>query len=254
MAKKDNHLIMKQILKLMVLVPLLLSCKSSKVAESQEKDCLSANPDGKGPEVILEFEKGKEHNHPSFVLWAEDSHGNYIQTLFITESLGTGVFGHGDALSGKWMPGEITRPAAVPYWAHKRGVINENGLYMPTKNNPIPDAYTGATPSGNFEIRTRLDNPITEPFRILFEINQSWDWNEYWTNNKYPDDKEYKTSCQPALVYMAEIDPRNLQESYEMKVIGHSHYSGKTGELFTDLRTITTALEIAKEIRITIKP
>jgi hypothetical protein len=243
---------MKQILKLIAFVPFLLSCKSSRVPVPEQKDYLSANPDGKGPEVMLEFEKGKEHNHPSFVLWAEDTHGNYIQTLFITESLGKGVFRHGDASSGKWMPGPIIRPAAVPYWAHKRGVIAENGLYMPTQNNPIPDAYTGATPAANFEIRTRLDKPISETFRILFEINQSWDWNEYWTNNKYPDDSEYKSSCQPALVYMAEIDPRNLQESYEMKVIGYSHYSGQTGELFTDLSTITTALEIAKEIHLRI--
>jgi hypothetical protein len=245
---------MKQLLKFIVFIPFLLSCKSSKVAEPQEKDYLSANPDGKGPEVILEFEKGKEHNHPSFVLWAEDSHGNYIQTLFITVSLGTGVFGHGDASSGKWMPGKIIRPAAVPYWAHKRGVMTEDGLYMPTKNNPIPDAYTGATPAGNFEIRTRLDKTPSESYRILFEINQSWDWNEYWTNNRFPDDIEYKTSCQPALVYMAEIDLKNPQEFYDMKVIGHSHYSGKTGELFTDLSTITTALDIAKEIRLRINP
>ena len=125
---------------------------------------------------------------------------------------------------------------------------------MPTKNNPIPDAYTGATPSGNFEIRAKFDEQPPESFRILFEINQSWDWNEYWTNNKYPDDTEYKTSCQPALVYMTEIDLKNPQEFYEMKVIGHSHYSGKTGELFTDLSTITTALDIAKGIRIRINP
>lgn len=243
---------MKQLLIILILIPILLSCKSTKVAEQEGKDYLSANPDGKGPGVTLEFEKGKEHNHPSFVLWAEDSQGNYIQTLFITVSLGTGVFGHGDPSSGKWMPGEIIRPAAIPYWANKRGIRTGDGLYMPTKNNPIPDTYTGATPSGNFQVITRLDDMPPESFRVLFEINQSWDWNEYWTNNKYPDDKEYKTSCQPALVYMAEIDLKNLQESYEMKVIGHSHYSGETGELFTDLSTITTALDIAKVIRITI--
>ena len=123
---------------------------------------------------------------------------------------------------------------------------------MPTKNNPIPDAFTGATPAGNYEIRTKLDKPPVESFRILFEINQSWDWNEYWTNNKFPDDKEYKSSCQPALVYLAEIDPQNPRELYDMNVIGHSHYSGKTGELFTDLSTITTALEIAKGITLRI--
>lgn len=245
---------MKQILTILFLIPLLLSCKSSKMTDQQAKEYLTVNSEGKGPEVILEFAKGKEHNHPSFVFWAEDMQGNYIQTLFITVSLGTGVFGHGDASTGKWMPGEITRPAAVPYWAHKRGVQTRDGLYMPTKDNPIPDAYTGATPSTNFMIKTKFDRQPPESFRILFEINQSWDWNEYWTNNKYPDDKEYKTSCQPALVYLAEIDLKNPQEFYELKVIGHSHYSGKTGELFTDLSTITTALNIADGIKVSVKP
>jgi len=222
---------MKQLPIILLIFTILLSCKTSKVPEQQEKEFLFANPDGKGPEVILDFQKGKEHNHPSFVLWAENINGQYIQTLFITESLGIGVFGHGDASSGKWLPGEIRRPAALPYWAHKRGIRADDGLFIPSKNNPIPDIYTGATPSGDFEIKTRFDNSPAEKFRILFEINQTWDWNEYWTNNKYPDDDEYKTSCQPSLVYMTEIDLDNLQESYEMKVIGHSHYSGKTGEL-----------------------
>jgi len=38
-----------------------------------------------------------------------------------------------------------------------------------------------------------------------------------------------------------------------MKAIGHSHYSGKTGELFPDLSTITTALQIADSIIVRIK-
>jgi hypothetical protein len=226
----------------------LASCKTSKVTMYDDYQSIIANAGKEGPAITLEFKKGKEHNHPSFVLWAEDMEGNYIQTLFITESLGKGVFGHGDASTGKWMPGEIRRPAAIPYWAHKRGVKAEDGLYMPSGKNPIPDAYTGATPSGSFEVTTKFDDVPPSRIRILFEINQTWDWNEFWTNNKYPDDDEYKTSCQPALVYAAEIDLNNRQSSYPMKVIGHSHYSGKTGELFRDLSTMTTALDIAESI------
>jgi len=234
-----------------ILTLLLLSgCQTSRLPEQPEKSNIQANIHGKGPEVVLEFTKGKEHNHPSFVLWAEDMNGKYLQTLFITVSIGTGVFEHGDPSTGKWMPGEIPRPAALPYWAHHRGIKNENGLYIPSPKNPVPDAYTGATPRGNFELTTRFDEEPPSRFRILFEINQTWDWNEYWTNNKYPDDDEYKTSCQPALVYAATIDLDNLQDSYPLQVIGYSHYSGKTGELFTDLSTITTALEIADKLTI----
>jgi len=198
--------------------------------------------------LLLDFQKGSAHNHPSFVLWAEYMDGQYIQTLFISRSVGTGVYEHGDPSSGEWEPGEIRRPASLPYWAHKRNEKANDGLFVPSLENPVPDAYTGATPAGDFRVYTRFDSDPPRQFRILFEINQTWDWNEYWTNNKYPDNQEYKTSCQPALVYAAEVDLDNPQSRYELKPIGHSHYAGETGELFPDLNTLTTALEIIQSL------
>lgn len=88
----------------------------------------------------------------------------------------------------------------------------------------------------------------------MLEINQNWDWNGYWTNDKFPGDENYKMSCQPALVYETVIDSRNSKDSYVMNVVGHSHYSDKTRELFTDLSTLTTALQIADSIIVKIKP
>lgn len=85
------------------------------------------------------------------------------------------------------------------------------------------------------------------------EINQTWDWNNYWHNNRFPDDEEYKTSCQPALVYMAEIDLNSSVNIFEFKPIGHSHYSGKSGELFTDISTFTTALKITNKVTVALK-
>ncbi|MCK7534695.1 MAG: hypothetical protein MZV63_28700 [Marinilabiliales bacterium] len=67
----------------------------------------------------------------------------------------------------------------------------------------------------------------------MLEINQNWDWNEYWTNDKYPDDENYKMSCQPALVYEALVENQSPDMRYRMKPVGHSHYSGKSGELFS---------------------
>ena len=151
------------------------------------------------------------------------------------------------------MPGEIQRPAALPYWSHKRGIKNKNGLFLPTPTNPVPDAYTGPTPGQNFVLHTKLDEPGLTKFNILFEVNQTWDWNEYWTNNKYPEDEEYKTSCQPALVYSISIDLDRPEAKYVMEAIGRSHHSGATGELFSDLETLTTALHIAAEIVVRIE-
>lgn len=211
------------------------------------------NISGEGQQISIEFTKGKSFNHPIIAIWLEDENGQFIQTLYVSESIGKGVFLHGDLSSGRWMPGEIRRPAAIPYWAHRRNIRASDGLFIPDSKNPVPDAYTGPTPTGNFIMTTNLDRQITGKYTVYLEINQTWDWNEYWTNNKYPDDEEYKTSCQPALVYRVDINPDDPRQEYEMKVIGHSHYSGKTGELFTDLSTITTALSIAENIRVKLK-
>ena len=136
-------------------------------------------------------------------------------------------------------------PQTLPYWSHKRGVVASDGLYMPAPENPVPDAYSGATPKQSFVLNTKADKALPDLFRVLLEINQNWDWNKFWTNDKYPDDNNYKMSCQPALVYEVVIDTRKSEPGYIMKPVGHSHYSGKTGDLFTDLSTLTTALHIA---------
>jgi len=241
---------MKNILLLLSLAIAMTSCKSGKVQKEPVKTDLISNASGSGPAIYLDFKKGPSHNHPSFVLWAEDENGKFIQTLFISKAVGTSVYEHGDASSGHWEPGEIRRPASLPYWSHHRGIKEADGLYVPSPENPVADAYTGATPPGDFSIQARFDKKNPLKLRIYFEINQTWDWNEYWTNNKYPDDKEYKTSCQPALVYMCEVDLQNPKAEYTLIAIGHSHYSGKTGELFPDLSTITTALQIVNSLTV----
>ena len=239
---------MRSYLLFAIAILLLPACKSTRIQEVPQHTDLVSNPEGKGPALTIEFRQGEAHNHPSFVVWTEDREGNYLQTLFITRAVGTSIYDHGDPSSGHWEPGEIRRPASLPYWSHRRGVKEADGLYVPSIENPIADAYTGATPPGDFSLATRFDSESPRQFRVLFEINQTWDWNEYWTNNKYPDDDEYKTSCQPAVVYRVEVDLDNRQPEYPFKAIGHSHYAGRTGELFTDLGTLTTALEIVSSL------
>ncbi|MEI7502012.1 MAG: hypothetical protein WCJ61_01895 [Paludibacter sp.] len=205
----------------------------------------------KGSIISIRFEKGKEHNHPLFAIWLADENGKYIQTLFVCESVGHGIFVRANRSSGKWMGGEIQRPATLPYWAHQRGVINQYGTYLPTPKQPIVDAYTGATPSSSFVLNTKTEKTLSGKYKVMLEINQSWDWNEFWANDLYPGDNEYRTSSQPALVYAVDIDTNNPASNYIMNPVGHSHYSGADGSLTTDLSTITTALKIARKITVT---
>lgn len=227
------------------------SCRSSRIALNNFADTVYTNKEGAGELIEILFRMGSEHNHPLMAIWIEDTNGAYIQTLYVAESIAKGVFGYGDNSTGKWLPGPIRRPAALPVWAYSRGVKETDGLYIPTQETPIPDAYTGPTPPGNFNLLAKTDRDLPERFFIFFEINQTWDWNEYWTNNKFPDD-EYKTSCQPALVYRAVLEKNQKNSSTDFELIGHSHFNGKDGEIYPDISTITTAKNITENLSVRI--
>jgi len=223
------------------------SCHTPKSTQAEESiSKLEKNMSANGNSISMKVKKGVAHNHPSFAIWVEDLSGKHLQTLYVTSFIATGVYKHGDKSGNKWKPGEVRRPASLPYWAHKRGIKAADGLYIPSAAQPIPDAYSGATPSGSFELKLKSDNALSLPVKILLEVNQPWDWNEYWTNNKYPDDIDYETSCQPSLVYEALI--QDLGKLTPLSLVGHSHYSGKDGSLNSDLQSITTAKQIFDDI------
>jgi hypothetical protein len=248
----------KQKTKMKYLIFLILlamfSCITQKVSETEVVE-LTTNAGGKGNNLILEFAKGPAHNNPSMAVWAEDLEGNYIETLYVTQYVATGRYGYGELAPGNWSnkPGEARRPATLPYWAHKRGVKAPDGLYIPSTENPLPDALTSATPKGNFRLHTALSEIKSGQFRILLEINQPWDSNKFWTNDKFPGDLNYFASLQPSLIYAGTLDTSNMQEPVFLNPIGHGHPSGATGQLFTDLTTLTTAKEIIHSVKILLK-
>ena len=214
---------------------------------------LTTNTGGEGIKLEIEFEKGVSHYFPLIAIWVEDTSGSYLHPLYVAESIARGVFEHGKAEKGHWVKGEKLIPSALPYWGHQRGVKAEDSIFMPTSDNPLPDAYTGATPTSSFVLHTRTNDNVGNTFKILFEINQAWDWNEYWYNSKYPGNKEYIKSAQPALVYEATVDLGEGKSEYIMEPIGHSHPYGAEGTLFPDLSTLTTALKISEKIVVRIE-
>jgi hypothetical protein len=230
---------------------IISSCKSTSVSQDPPAPAvIETNQSGNGPVLTVEFTPGKYHNHPLMALWIEDMDGTYLQTLYIPRSIARGVFQHGSTSTGRWTEGAVRRPGALPYWGHRWGVQAEDGLYLPTPENPLPDAVSGATPQAAFVLHTKLAVQSGKKFRVMMEINQPWDWNEYWTNNKFPGDKEYATSCQPAVVYAATLDPESGIRAAGLSPVGHSHYAGKDGSLTTDLSTLTTALQIVSSVHV----
>jgi len=236
--------------KIIIVISILLAGCASQQNLTSNTEIITTTPEQINTKLEIELTTGKFHNHPSFAIWVEDLDGNYIETLYVTQYFAKGVFGHGEIEKGKWNnePGEVRRPAALPYWSHKRNIKAADGLYAPSPGTAVPDALTGATPKGNFILKTGTKEGNDKKFRVLLEVNQPWDSNDFWTNSKYPDDFNYKTSLQPALVYAATISPDSPEKIYYLNLIGHSHYSGETGELFSDLTTITTAKDIVSKI------
>ncbi len=242
---------------ILIVASLTAACSSEVVKQqtsaSEQKIVINSNIEGKGPEISVELYRGKTFYYPLMAIWLEDEAGNYLQTLYVPKAIATGIFKYGRQESNKWTEGPKRAPQTLPYWSHKRGVKMSDGLYMPDQANPVADAYSGATPAGSFILNSHADKQINGVLRVMFEINQNWDWNEYWTNDRFPDDENYKMSCQPSLIYEAVFEQVNPGKGLKMKAIGHGHYSGKTGELFTDLSTLTTALGIADSIIVRIK-
>jgi len=232
---------------------IFISC-TSKQRITADIEEFSTSPDLVNTPLEIRFMRGEAFNHPSFAIWVEDLAGNYIETLYVTHYVATGIFGRGEIEPGKWKnePGEVRRPASLPYWAHKRNIKAPDGLYIPSPETAVPDALTGATPTQNFILRT--GTRIKEgKFKLLLEINQPWDSNEYWNNAKFPDDQDYFTSLQPALVYETTIDLNVRKKEYFLNPVGHSHPSGSNGDLDTNLSTITTARNIVKSISVQIQ-
>ena len=203
-----------------------------------------------GLALEINFVKGTSHNHPTFAIWLEDMDQNYFGTLFVTKSIATGIYGHGPIQKEIWdkKPGPQNRPATLPYWLYKRSGALKLPL-LPDSTHPVMDGYTGATPLSDFVIKTRTPESMPRKIRVLMEINQPWDWNEYWTNGLF-DDPDYRTSCQPSLIYSVSIDLDKPEPEYFLNPIGHGQFAGKDGLLYTDLRTMTTALKIIDHVSI----
>jgi hypothetical protein len=248
-----NNSTMNRSIGLFVLM-ILISCASEKRIV-QEPEIISTNIPGATISLEIDFIKGKAYNHPSFAFWIEDLGGNYIETLFVTRFVATGIYEHGEHSPGRWSntAGEARRPASLPYWSHKRGLQAPDGLYIPSSSTPVPDALTSATPQSGFLLRTGTTFQKGSKFRLLMEINQPWDSNPFWVNSKYEGDPDYFTSLQPALVYAVTIDPASGVKEYFLNPIGHGHPSGKDGKLYTDISTLTTAREIVQKIIVRIK-
>lgn len=186
----------------------------------------------------------KKNNPPQIAIWLEDAQGNYLSTIYASYKIAT----------QSWQAaGGNRRKEALPHWCHSRGIKYADGLYLPTKKEPLTDGITGATPHGSFDVKFRPVNTLKR-FIIKIELNHSTDFNESYPKSAMEGDMNYSGgkngSGQPAVVYAAEVDLSSGQQTFEAKIVGHSSPDGNSGAITEDLSDLTTALHIVKRITV----
>jgi len=253
---RKNHLV-KAFAPFFIIAALISSCNTAKVkkAGAEEYSIIEKKYGPNDISLELSFQKGEAHNHPTMAVWLENTEGDLIQTIYVTRSIAKGYYQYGDAGDGTWLkvPGKSIRPAALPFWLHKREKLSPVQAVMPSPESALPDAYTGATPAGSFKLAALTEQKLPQRFKLLVEVNQPWDWNNYWNNNKHPGDLDYRTSAQPSLIYAVDVNLNDVMDLYYLNPVGHGSYNGSDGKLYTDLSGYTTAFKIFNQISLTIK-
>ncbi len=229
-----------------------------KTEETRDYQIISIEKPFGNHKLSVELKKGDAFQYPLFAIWLEDSIGNYLETLYVSRVISSSIFDYGKKTDEIWESALVRRPEALPYWSHKRGIEAADGLFVPLNGALDLDAVSGATPTGSFAVKSQVDLDENARYRVLIELNQSYDWNEYYTKDSYPNDKVYSGSGQvgqPSLIYGAEIEKIGNTNTIHkiMSLIGHGHHSGENGNLYPDVSNITSAKKIANRIILTLE-
>jgi hypothetical protein len=211
------------------------------------------------PRLDIKLEPGKSYAHtkwfgpvpvslrPQVAVWLEDENGRYVTELYVTRNSAKSVWSGGKG---------IRRPEALPVWSHSRGIAASDGIFMPSKENPLPDAVTGATPKASLSRSLSLPKDL-EPgrYRVMVEANESFDYNADWAENLPASDPRYNgLNGQPSAVWSGTIDIGGDRALAVLSYVGHGDPTGKTGTLTEGTDGLTTALAILSRIEATYRP
>lgn len=189
----------------------------------------------------------KKKNPPQVAVWLEDADGHYLGTLYASKKIAT---------QGWVSAGGNRRKEALSYWCFQRGVVYDDGLYLPTKSQPLVDGMSGATPRTDFDVRLKNKTGLRH-FYVLVEVNHSIDFNDRYSKDKKEGEPYFsggsEGSGQPSLVYRADVNLDSASTSFDAVLIGHSSADGTDGRLYDDLTGITSALTIVKRITVNVK-
>ncbi len=183
---------------------------------------------------------------PQMAIWLADEDGKHVETIYVTYRSAT----------ANWIGGRhLRRPAALPIWSHARGVKYADGLHMPTRENPLPDALTGPTPQESFT-REWTVPPALPPGRYLIrvEVNSAFDYNERYREGLPESDpgRSEDESAQPSVLWEGKLELGRGPATIPLRRVGHGDPTGRSGRIWPDLSGLTSALKIVEAIEVQI--
>ena len=183
-------------------------------------------------ETGTEWTGNSYNNPPQIAVWIADKDGQYLDTLYVTEKFAK--------QSWAGIPGqkadETYRSNSIPLWLDE---YTRSGNAAPTKEKPLPDTITAATPRESFSLTTIIPEKYRgKNLKLRMEINLGSDYN-----GMYPE-RRTKYSGQPAILYEADLtsESRQNSETLPLKALGIT----SMGSLTKDLSTVNSALNIVK--------
>lgn len=192
------------------------------------------------------FHIGLNQKNCQMAVWLVDEQGDFVDTVLVTRKVAQkGLGNRGGKLDDRWGG---SRLSVLPVWAHQRGVDYGGGNFYPSKDNPLVDAISSATPkAGQFVWAWRSDKPF-QPGKYFFfvEVNKSFD------DNAHHDYSWYRG--QPSVIWRGSLLIGEGPYEGKAEVIGHGHVAGADGKINPDLTTLTTALELINAAKVIYNP
>ncbi len=203
-----------------------------------------------GVQIEFSVQQGSDYTHtkwfflipvkltPQMACWVETEEGEWAAPVYVTEKTAAGAWKGG---------GGGGRPEALPVYSHARKA--QGGAEDGT------DAVSGATPAqgeGKEPVQTRTVFLAPGKYRILAEVNSSFDYN-----GAYPE-TQGDVNGQPSLVYAGNFRMREggrlSSDTLNLSIIGHGDAQGRTGRITPGTEGLTTALEQVAGITVRLQP
>jgi hypothetical protein len=225
---------------------IILALVLGTAAAAQASLSVSIEP-GKAYSQKVRFGLGAMKVTPQIAIWIETADGRFVDTVFVTKNAGMAAW----AAAGK-----SRRPESLPVWSHARGIAAADGSYMPDKANRLPEAVSGVTPKAGFAKSWKVPAGLARGmYRVRVELNSSFDWNEAYPDKLAKTDPRWsEVNGQPSVVYERLIEFGDAASSVALAPVGTGSLRGENDSVSADMKGLTSALELASEIKVEYRP